>query len=46
MRIAFRDLRLDELIVVHGGKESWPMSDNIRAVSASHLLTEIKPLPV
>jgi predicted AAA+ superfamily ATPase len=44
MRIARADLRLDELVVVHGGTKSWPMADGIRAVAASQLLQQIEPL--
>ena len=44
MRIAMQDLKLDALFVVHGGKESWPMAESVRAVSASTLLDEIEPL--
>lgn len=44
MRIAMQDLRLDELVVVHGGKECWPMAPRMRAVAAGSLLDEIAPL--
>ncbi len=44
MHIAMQDLGLDELLVVHGGKESWPMGERMRAVAASQLLAEIEPL--
>ena len=39
MRNALRDLKLDELIVVHAGDSSYPLTDRIRAVSAHRLLT-------
>ena len=39
MRNALRDLKLDELIVVHAGDSSYPLADRIRAVSAHRLLT-------
>jgi hypothetical protein len=44
MHIALADLRLDELVVVHGGSRSWPMADRIRAVAARELLRAIEPL--
>lgn len=44
MRIAMQDLRLDELVVVHGGKECWPMAPKMRAVAAGRMLDEIEPL--
>ena len=44
MRIALADLRLDQLTVVHAGKESWPMAARVRAVAAQDLLAEVPPL--
>jgi len=44
MAIACRDLKLDELILVHAGEKAFPMGDRVRAVPASLLLQEIKPL--
>ncbi len=44
MHIALRDLKLDQLTVVHGGKENWAMADRVRAVAAHGLLGEIKPM--
>jgi predicted AAA+ superfamily ATPase len=44
MHIAMQDLELDQLVVLHGGKESWPMANNVRAVAASSLLDEVEPL--
>jgi predicted AAA+ superfamily ATPase len=44
MHIAMQDLGLDELVVVHGGKECWPMAPNMRAVAARSLLNEVAPL--
>ncbi|HLQ36531.1 MAG TPA: ATP-binding protein [Planctomycetota bacterium] len=44
MHIALADLKLDELIVVHGGRENWPMAERVRAVAARNLVTELKPL--
>lgn len=44
MRIALQDLSLDELVVVHGGTECWPMAPKVRAVAATRMLQEIRPL--
>ena len=44
MRIAMADLELDQLTVIHAGKECWPMADKMRAVAATRLLEEISPL--
>ncbi len=44
MHIALADLRLDQLFVVHGGSESWPMAEKVRAVAARSILDEIEPL--
>lgn len=41
MRHAITDLELTELIVVHAGEESYPLSEQIRAVSARRLLTDL-----
>ena len=41
MRNALRDLKLDELIVVHAGDSSYPLADRIRAVSAQRLATDL-----
>ena len=37
MRIAIDDLGLDEAVVVHAGRESYPLGERVRAVSARHL---------
>ena len=44
MHIAMQDLKLDHLTVIHAGDHSFPLTDGIEAVSAQHLLTEIRPL--
>lgn len=41
MRHALHDLRLDELIVVHAGDSTYPLTGKIRAVSAHRLLTDL-----
>jgi len=45
MHSAVEDLKLDSLDVVHAGEATFPMTQTIRAVSASDLLAAIKPLP-
>jgi predicted AAA+ superfamily ATPase len=44
MHIAIQDLKLDQLTVIHAGEHSFPLSGEMQAVSARHLLTEIHPL--
>lgn len=44
MRSAIQDLKLQSLTVVHAGNESFPLDHKIRAVAATALLDEIKPL--
>jgi uncharacterized protein len=43
MRIAMEDLGLDELVVLHGGKDSWAMGARMRAVAAVSIPDEIVP---
>lgn len=45
MLVAKADLRLDELVVLHGGSKSWPMADGIRAVAAARLPIDLERLP-
>jgi predicted AAA+ superfamily ATPase len=44
MRHALTDLKLKRLDVVHAGETSFPLTEQIRAVSFSRLLTGLKPL--
>ncbi len=44
MRSALEDLALDELIVVHAGAESYPLTSRIRAVSLARLREDVQPL--
>lgn len=44
MRIASKDLRLDRLVVVHAGTDSFPLGDGVQAVAASRLLEDVEPL--
>ncbi len=44
MHIAMQDLKLDQLTLIHAGEHSFPLSGQIRAVSAHDLLTAIRPL--
>jgi uncharacterized protein len=37
MQVALADLRLEELFVIHPGKESYPLAANIRAVALADL---------
>ena len=43
MRIALADLRLQRLIVVHAGRNSFDMAKKIRAVALTDLPEELKP---
>lgn len=40
MKIAMQDLNLNELIVVHAGKESYPLAKSVRAVSVTELIAD------
>lgn len=42
MRIARKDLRLDDLIVVHAGRHSYEMAEGIRAVAAHRLGEDLR----
>lgn len=44
MRSALRDLRLDELTILHAGESSFPIAERVRAVAAARLLDDIEPL--
>jgi predicted AAA+ superfamily ATPase len=44
MRIAQQDLRLDELVVVHAGANSYPLGEGIRAVALPRVLQDLQPL--
>jgi uncharacterized protein len=44
MRIAFEDLGLERLTVVHAGRDSFPLADRIHALAAASLRQELKPL--
>ncbi|VGO15563.1 hypothetical protein PDESU_04148 [Pontiella desulfatans] len=44
MRHALADLKLDRLDVLHAGDHTFPLAENIRAVSIKHLLNDIAPL--
>jgi len=41
MRAAVRDLELGELIVVHAGKESFPLANRVRAIAAHRLVDDL-----
>ncbi len=44
MKRAVETLRLQRLDVIHAGQASFPLASRMRAVAASHLFEEIKPL--
>ena len=44
MRIAWEDLGLSSLDVIHAGKETYPLSDGIRAVALSRIVKDLDPL--
>jgi hypothetical protein len=43
-RIALKELGLDRVDVVHAGDDTYVLSDRIRALAMSRLLTDLKPL--
>lgn len=44
MRSALEDLQLTRLDIVHAGRETFPLHKRVRAVAASRLLEDLKPL--
>jgi predicted AAA+ superfamily ATPase len=44
MRIALEDLKLERIDVIHVGKETYPLTDKVRAVSIERLQRDIEPL--
>jgi len=44
MRSAIETLDLSSLTVVHAGSESFPLRRNVRAIAATRLLEDLKPL--
>jgi predicted AAA+ superfamily ATPase len=44
MRSALADLSLGKLLVIHAGKNSFPLARSVRAVALSDLFGEVKPL--
>jgi uncharacterized protein len=44
MRVAMKDLRLSRLDVIHAGKDTFLLAPTVRAVAASRLLEDLKPL--
>jgi predicted AAA+ superfamily ATPase len=45
MRIALSDLKLSHLDIIHAGDQTFPLSRQVRGVSFSRLLNDLKPLP-
>ena len=43
MHTALADLRLDHLDVIHGGRDTYPLRDRIRAVSIYRLREDVEP---
>lgn len=41
MRVAFQDLGLDSLWVVHPGGDSWPMGEGLEAIAFGDLMTRL-----
>ncbi|MDP2955540.1 MAG: ATP-binding protein [Longimicrobiales bacterium] len=44
MRTALADLELQRLDVIHGGRETFPLSDRIRAVPLERVWSDVAPL--
>ncbi len=44
MRAALTDLKLQRLVVVHRGRESFPMAERVQAVPIARITRELKPL--
>ncbi len=44
MRTAGADLRLQRLDVIHGGRETFPLTDRIRAVPLERVWSDVSPL--
>lgn len=44
MRIALTDLKLTRLDVIHAGRDTFPLAANVRAVAASRMLADLRPL--
>jgi len=45
MRTALTDLKLQRLDVIHGGRETFPLSDRIRAVPLDRVWRDVAPMP-
>lgn len=43
MRMALTDLKLSRIDVVHAGAETYPLANDIRAVSAKRILEDLQP---
>jgi hypothetical protein len=44
MHVALADLRLDRLDVVHGGTDTYPLTDKVRGLALQRVLTDLEPL--
>jgi hypothetical protein len=44
MHTALETLKLDELVIIHAGSESFPLRANIRAIALRRLRDDIEPI--
>jgi hypothetical protein len=44
MHSALETLRLEELVVIHAGSESYPLAPHVRAVALERLAEDVAPL--
>jgi uncharacterized protein len=44
MRAALEDLRLDELVVIHAGADTYPLAPRLRAVALGRMREDLAPL--
>jgi predicted AAA+ superfamily ATPase len=44
LKIAAHDLKLDRLLVIHAGKEYYPLAENIEALSLAQAIHELKQM--
>ncbi len=45
LRIALNDLKLQHLVIIHGGEHTFSLDKKVRAVPLTRLLKDIQPLP-
>jgi predicted AAA+ superfamily ATPase len=44
MRVALEDLQLERIDVLHAGRETFPLAERVRAVSAHRIWVDVEPL--